>query len=434
MGNDYIVRQSKDGIGLYGNNLVFFQCKDPEAICVGPADTGKTYAICLKVHLCACKYPGAAIAIVRKTQTSCYNTVIRTLTEKIMGTNVTMWPCVPYGGLNRTERFNYHNGSVIYVMGLDKPSRILSGEFDLVYVNQAEEISLYDWETLTTRTTGRAGHMPYAQVIGDCNPSHPTHWIRQRAQQGHLTLLESSHRDNPDLYDQQTGNLTAEGQRRLARLRSLSGSRLLRWYHGLWAAPEGAIYSVFDEDRHKVKAFPIPPLWPRFVGIDPIGAYIAAVWVALDPVNNILNVYREYLQPFGIPTGKHVENILQLSRGETIFYWVVGAKAERQAREDWRSHGIPGQEPAVVDVWAGIDRINSLLGEFSLVIHDSCPNLLGEVGDYRRVLKQGEPTEAIENKEIYHLLDSLRYSIVGPEGAGQQTEIIYRPAMVGRQW
>jgi len=100
------------------------------------------------------------------------------------------WPCVPYGGDNRPERFMYSNGSVIWVAGLDKASKILSSEFDIIAVNQTEELSLVDWETLTTRTTGRAGNMPYSQTIGDANPGPPTHWIRNRPS---LTLFESTH-------------------------------------------------------------------------------------------------------------------------------------------------------------------------------------------------------------------------------------------------
>ena len=40
------------------------------------------------------------------------------------------------------------------------------------------------------RTTGRAGHMPYNQTIGDCNPAHPTHWIPERARAGRLVLVD----------------------------------------------------------------------------------------------------------------------------------------------------------------------------------------------------------------------------------------------------
>jgi len=418
---------------FYGANYRAIQCREPEVMLSGPADTGKTLALLTKWHACACWYPGASLVIARKQLTDVYSTVLQTFTKKVIHRELEAGIITAYGG-EKPQWFDYRNGSRIWIAGLDKAGKVLSAEHDGIYTNQAEELSLPDWEILTTRTTGRAGNMPYSQTIGDCNPGPPTHWIRTRAQSGQLTLLQSTHYDNPEIYDPATGELTEQGQRRLARLRGLSGARLLRLYHGLWAAPEGAIYSVFDEEKHRVKAFDIPATWPRFVGIDPVGAYIAAVWIALDPRNNILNVYREYLGPFGVPTRQHAQNILQLSEGETVFYWVVGQPAERQPRADFQSYGIPARPPAFADLWMGIDRVNALLTEFSMVVHDSCPNLLSEIGDYRRKLTDGEPTEQIENKDKFHMLDSLRYAVVGPEGAGEIQQVVYRPVQVGRQW
>jgi len=317
----------------------------------------------------------------------------------------------------------------------------MSGEFDLVAGSQVEEFSLPDWETLTTRTTGRAGHIPYNQVIGDCNPAAPTHWIKSRARSGSLVLFESTHRDNPTIYDPVTGEMTEGGKARLANLQRLTGSRKQRLFHGLWAVPEGAIYEVFDEERHKVKSFPIPPLWPRVVGIDPVGAYIAAVWVAYDPRAKVLNVYREYLEPFGIPTSKHAENLLKLSGydpsgtpqagAETIFYWCGGGPSERQVRLDFQANGIPIQAPGVADVWAGINQVIELLDDFRLVVHDCCVNLLSGIGDYRRKMKNGVPTDQIEGKERFHLPDALRYAILGPEEQ-EREEVSYEPVRIGR--
>ncbi|NIV30654.1 MAG: terminase, partial [Anaerolineae bacterium] len=171
-----------------------------------------------------------------------------------------------YGG-EKAQWFDYPNGSRIWVAGLDKAGKVLSAEFDIVYANQAEELGLPDWETLLSRATGRAGNVDHPQVIGDCNPSSPTHWIRQRAQAGALTFFESTHRDNPELFDQETGEITEAGKQRLGVLKRLTGSRLMRLYHGMWAAPEGAIYDILDEERHRVAAFEPPHLWPRIVGI-----------------------------------------------------------------------------------------------------------------------------------------------------------------------
>ena len=63
-------------------------------------------------------------------------------------------------------------------------------------------------------------------------------------------------------------------------------------------------------------------------------------------------------------------------------------------------------------MWLGIDRVYQLLSDWSLVVHDSCVNLLSEIGNYRRKLDRGgNPTEAIESKEDFHLLDALRYVV-----------------------
>jgi hypothetical protein len=268
--------------------------------------------------------------------------------------------------------------------------------------------------------------MPYSQTIGDCNPASPTHWIKGRAREGTLTLFESTHRDNPELYDQATGQITDVGEQRVGRLRTLSGSRLMRLYHGLWAAPEGAIYDVFDEEKHVVASFDPPPIWPRIVGIDPFGAHVAAVWLAFDSRNGILNLYREYLEPFGLTTAGHAENVKKMTRGESVFAWVCGAKSERAWRLEWEAAGVPVVEPPIADVWVGIDRVYQLLKEFRLVVHDCCTGLLSEIGDYRRKLdKRGQATETIEDKSAYHLLDATRYAVAWLLEPREREEIVW---------
>lgn len=411
---------------FYGDNLAALRCKDAEVILAGAAETGKTIAMLTKIHWCAIKYPDVAIAIIRKTQSSAYNTVLVTYQEKVLGD----FPVQVYGG-EKPQFFDYPKGGRVWVGGMDKSSKILSGEFDVLYINQAEELSLPEWETLTTRTTGRAGHMPYSQCIADANPASKTHWIISRRDAGHLTYFQSYHKDNPSLWDHATNQWTEQGKHTIERLKRLSGARYKRLFQGLWSFPEGAIYDLFDTDRHQVKAFAPPKLWPRFVGVDPFGANIGALWLAYDPQNRVLNVYREYCQPFGITTTGHAQNVVKLSEGETIFAWVGGGPSERQARTDWQAAGVPLMEPPITDVWAQIDRVYNLLKTNSLVIHNSCPILLDEIGAYRRKMRDGQPTEKIENKEAMHLLDSLRYIVAFlSQPQEEQSEIVYNPVRI----
>jgi len=249
---------------------------------------------------------------------------------------------------------------------------------------------------------------------------------------GPLTRFDSRHEDNPELFDQRTGRMTAEGRRRVGALKRLTGTRLQRLYHGLWVLPEGAIYDVFDETKHKVAAFRPDGLWPRAVGIDPFGAFVAALWIAFDPKASILNVYREYREPFGLTVAGHSENMKKLTGSEPVFAWVCGAKSERAWRNEFEAAGIPVIEPPIHEVWLGIDRVYQLLAEFRLVIHDSCPGLLSEIGDYRRKMTaDGTPTENIDRKDDFHLLDCLRYVIAHLTQPTERGELVYAPSKIG---
>jgi phage terminase large subunit len=244
----------------YGGCAEFMYCKEPEFIAEGPAETGKTLAACWKIHMLALKYPGLNGAIVRKTQSSIYGSVLQTFQRVIDGA-----PVEPYGGA-KPERYIYENGSTIWIGGMDNADRILSSERDFFYVNQAEELKLDDWEKMTTRTTGRGAIMPYTMTFGDCNPGGSRHWIRDRAKAG-LKLIRTTHRDNPTLFDPVTGEITAQGERSLYQLEQLTGVRRKRLLEGIWATSEGAVYDMFDAAVH-VKAQD-PGKYKRwYLGID----------------------------------------------------------------------------------------------------------------------------------------------------------------------
>lgn len=119
-----------------------------EVIISGPAETGKTISSLHRLHCDMLDNPGAQAVIVRKRQVDMAGTCLQTFQEKVLtdGSDVTI-----YGG-TKPERFIYKNGSTIWVGGMDKPGKVLSGERDFIYVNQAEELTLDDWETLQPLT------------------------------------------------------------------------------------------------------------------------------------------------------------------------------------------------------------------------------------------------------------------------------------------
>jgi hypothetical protein len=142
--------------------------RDAEVVIAGPAETGKTFAGLFKLDSLLRATPKANAAIIRKIRQDMATTVLRTWDRIIdIRGGVTR-----FGG-ERAEFYSYKNGARVYVAGLDDPTKVLSSEMDWAYVNQAEQLTLSDWEFLSTRTTGRGAVTKSPMLFGDCNPGPP---------------------------------------------------------------------------------------------------------------------------------------------------------------------------------------------------------------------------------------------------------------------
>lgn len=322
---------SAGGFAPRGGAKRLWQSHEQEVILSGPAETGKTFACVHKLDALMWKYPAAQAAMVRKTRQSMDGTVLDTF-RKIVGRDT---PIHAYGG-DKPEWYDYPNGSRIYIGGMDNPDRILSSERDFIFVNQAEELDVKDWETMLTRCTGRAGHSPYPQLFGDCNPNAPTHWIKRRPS---IQLLESRHEDNPMLFADD-GAITEQGKRTLAVLDSLTGVRKARLRFGQWAAAEGGIYDGYDAAIHLIDRFDIPPGWTRFRCVDFgfTNPFVCAWW-AIDPDGRMYR-YREIYHTQRTVRA-HAQRINELSKGEKIDATICDHDAEDRAT--LAENGIPTQ-------------------------------------------------------------------------------------------
>jgi PBSX family phage terminase large subunit len=240
--------------------------RDGEILVSGPAGTGKSRSCLEKVHLAALKYPGMRGLLVRKTSTSLSASALVTWRRFVVPEAVAAGVVRFYGGsAEEPAQYRYANGSAVILGGMDKASKIMSTEYDMIYVQEATELTEDDWEALTTRL--RYGRMPYQQLLADCNPNTPTHWLKQRCDRGTTVLLESKHTDNPALHDDD-GQMTDVGKTYLAKLDVLTGVRKLRLKDGLWVAAEGVIYEHWDPQVHVVEPFPIPSDWTRWWAVD----------------------------------------------------------------------------------------------------------------------------------------------------------------------
>jgi phage terminase large subunit len=237
-------RRSYDSFYVpYGGCRDIYETKVDEVVISGPAGTGKSRACLEKLHRLALDYPHSRHLIVRKTRTSLSESGLQTFEDWVLKRS---HPLVTGGPARRNRvKYTYVNGSEIYAGGMDKPGRIMSTEYDTIFVQEAIELNLSDWEALTTRL--RNYRVPYQQLMADTNPAFPLHWLRQRCNIGTTECIESTHRDNPRLWNHETQEWTVEGVGYINRLMNLTGTQRQRLFEGKWVQTEGVVYDEFTD-------------------------------------------------------------------------------------------------------------------------------------------------------------------------------------------
>lgn len=187
------------------------------------------------------------------------------------------------------------------------------------------------------------------------------------------------------------------------------------FYLGLFTRPAGLIYDSFNEQKNKVPRFAIPDEWPRHLGLDFGGVNTAGVFYAEEPGIDRLYAYREY-KAGGRTAKDHAKALLS---GEPMIPTCVGgSKSEGQWRNEFRSGGLPVQEPPISDVEVGIDRVYGAHARGEIFVFDDLAGYLEEKLTYSRELdEQGEPTEKIEDKETFHFMDAERYILAHLRGS-----------------
>lgn len=323
-----------------GAALKLLLAKEPEILISGPAGTGKSRACLEKLYICAANYPRMRALMARKTRESLTQSTMVTLENHVL-------PDKARVHFHTTDQeYRFPNGSIIALGGLDKPSKLMSTEFDIIYVPEATELTQNDWESLSTRL--RNGVMPYQQLIGDCNPDSDLHWLYERCNHGATRMIESRHEDNPTVNDAY-----------LAKLDALTGVRKKRLRFGLWVAAEGQVYEEYDPALHLVDRFDIPAEWPRYWSVD-FGFVNPFVWQAYaQDGDGRLWRYREIYMT-GRLVEDHARDILRATEGEPRPRAIV-CDHDAEGRGTLERHLGMGTTPAKKGISEGIQAMQARL-------------------------------------------------------------------------
>lgn len=338
---------------LRGNNLAIQSRMDLALILSGPAGTGKSRACLRKLHTVMHNHPRARALIARKVEVDLRQSTLVTYERDILGINNPI--CSSIQRENRTV-YRYPNGAEVAVGGLDRPGKLLSAEYDFIYVSEASQLLLRDWNTLRSRL--RSGVMPYKQILGDTNPDSPKHWIRGEAEAGRLALLETLHQDNPAYWDTSANDWTPFGREYVMNnLAILTGLDRARYFEGKWVQAEGAVYDDYDERVHVMDRFPIPSSWRWVLSID-FGyknPFVAQFW-AVDHDDRMYLAHEIYYSHRLVE--EHARQIVELMAGKRFTHVVADHDAEDRAT--LQAHGVR-TNPAKKEIRSGIQLVQSRL-------------------------------------------------------------------------
>jgi hypothetical protein len=399
----------------FGSALELFQSKAREVLLAGPAGTGKSRACLEKLNLVAMQKPIRA-AIVRKTRKSLTQAAMTTLETKVL-------PQPNQVKFHEGDQeYRYPSGARIMVAGLDDADKIGSTEFDMVYVQEAIELAEDDWGMLLRGL--RNNVLSYQQLLADCNPGPPEHWLKQRCNRGDTLLLSSHHEDNPMLFAD--GDWTTFGLEYIHTLDTLGGYQRQRLRLGLWVAAEGMYFTDWDPAVHVVPRFEIPADWPKWIAVDyGFAAPFCCLWFAREPETRNIFIYRE-LYAAGLRDEQQAQQIVAATGDEHLALRILDPSMFNLRTEQQRpsiaavywSHGVQPVYPGMnsrKQGWAITRR--ALATDQGLprlkVLHGAAPNLLRTLPTM--VVDPLDPEDVADSlhgtKTEDHAVDALRYGL-----------------------
>lgn len=407
-------------------------CPPRELLIVGAAGTGKTWGILMLLHLLSLRRSGLRVLICRKTREALSESVLVTYEQEILP--LTGHRSISLGPKRRIRQaYNYPNGTEWIVGGLDRPSKILSTSYDIAFVNEAIELGEEDWETIQSRIGRPDRSHELNCLIGDTNPGPPSHWLKQRCEQGRTLEWVSRHRDNPAMW--RAGSWTPGGESYIASLKLLTGTRRKRLLEGVWAAGESQWFNRFDDANISPEAGYNSGI-PVQLSIDS-GVFTGAVafQVRHRPVGHLVTVFADWLFE-DVPAERVARALVEALAGRHGTGLRVSTDPAGGARNpvgpsviaEYERTGLGGRRgierwphASVADTLALVESlVESAEGSRDLLIHPDCRHLISAFQNYQRAKRAGQMMDYPEDPQhpAEDMIDALRggLNLELPEG------------------
>ncbi|MCK9599447.1 MAG: hypothetical protein M0R06_10430 [Sphaerochaeta sp.] len=177
------------------------------------------------------------------------------------------------------------------------------------------------------------------------------------------------------------------------------------------------VYYMFNEQICKRSLSALPPnfkTFPIYSGHDFGEANPAAVFIARDPANGDLHVFKEYFPGPGVSPYQHVNAWKEILDKRTMAKSIGGnVTTEEDSRRLYREHGWNIQPPAWTRVKERVERVRAQMERNRIIIYDNCVRLLSEIANCMWKLSPIDNSilDEIKDEKNFHLLSALGYIV-----------------------
>lgn len=396
---------------------------DVPKVCLwdGAIRSGKTIVSLLGFLIqCTKPAPGGAIVVVGRTRDSIARNVFDVLMDPTIFGELAQY--VRYTPGASTAKVM---GRVVHILGASdvRSEMVLRGlTVSLAYVDELTLISEPFWTQLLGRMSP-----PGSRILATTNPDGPQHWA-------HKLIIKRIHdlgyrRYHFILTDNEW--LMRENPGYMAQLdREYVGLWRKRFLEGLWVQAEGAIWDIWEEERHVIPSEDVPKLDRLLmVALDygtqhPTRAYAVGIgpdWrikttpdMDRDQIPKILYTVAEFAPEINLSPGRQSELFRKWLRQVEIDWgtpeWVAVDPAAKHFRAQLFEDGLHTMA-AHNSKDGGIKTISSLLAVNKIVVSTNCPELIEHIPGYlwdKKAADRGVDEPVKENDDE---VDAWRYAV-----------------------
>jgi len=347
----------------------------------GGARSGKTYNTVLFIITLLLQKPGTLASIVRKTLPALKGSVYRDFKANMRALG--LWEEKRY---NKSEMiYRFQNGSEVEFFSTDNEQKLRGRKRNILFVNEANEISLLEYKQLKMRTTWL--------TILDYNPSFSDdHWLMQLNSDERTYHFVTTYKDN--MFLEQTIIDEIESYKD-------TNKSLWRVYgQGMQAVIEGAVFPEYDivDDMPQGSR-------RRWIGVDYGFTHDPTAIVEVMQVGNELYI-DEIEYSTGMVTGDIISVLKQSAQGLKIISESADPRlVEEIHRAKLNIHPVHKYKGSVE---AGINKMH----EFRLKITRRSVNIIKEAKNY--VYQQDKSGKWLNTPvdANNHAWDAVRYVVM----------------------